>query len=73
MTIPDLTAHAAGMSATGGGALIAAWLTWRIWRRVFRTLITCVIVAVVVYVAFPDVAQRLVHHLPQPTGVSTDQ
>jgi hypothetical protein len=24
-------------------------------------------------VAFPDVAQRLVHHLPQPTGVSTDQ
>jgi hypothetical protein len=73
MSIPDLTTHAAGLSATGGGALVAAWLTWRLWRRVLRTLITCVVVAVVVYVAFPDVAQRLVQHLPHPTGVSTDQ
>lgn len=73
MTIPDWTTHAAGISATGGGALIAAWLTWRIWRRVLRTLITCVVVAVVVYVAFPDVARRLVHQMPSPTGVSTDR
>ena len=73
MTIPDLTTHAAGLSATGGGALLAAWLTWRLWRRILRTVITCVVVAVVVYLAFPNVAQRLVEHLPQLTGVSTGQ
>ncbi|CAN5669287.1 hypothetical protein BH09ACT8_BH09ACT8_60170 [soil metagenome] len=73
MSIPDLTTHAAGLSATGGGALLAAWLAWRWWRRVLRTIITCVAVAVVVYVAFPDVAQRLVQQLPQSAGVSIDR
>ncbi len=71
MGILDLTAQSAVMPATGAGALIAAWLTWRLWRRVLRTVITCVVVAVVVYLAFPDVAHRMVEHIPALTSTDT--
>ena len=45
MGIAYLTSHFAGMSATGAGALVAAWFAWRIWRRLLRTVITCMVVA----------------------------
>jgi hypothetical protein len=72
MTIPDLTTHAAGMSATGAGALAAAWFTWRLWQRIIRTVITCLVVGVVVYLAFPDLAHHFMGDDPAPavtTGV----
>lgn len=69
MGIAYLTSHFAGMSATGVGALLAAWLVWRIWRRLLRTVITCMVVALVVYFAFPGVAHRVMGD--QPASATT--
>lgn len=71
MSIPDLTTHAVGMSATGAGALAAAWFTWRLWQRVIRTVITCLVVGLVVYLAFPDLAHRLSGDGPAPVTTNT--
>jgi hypothetical protein len=66
-----LTTHLAGVSAAGGGALIAAWLVWRLWRRLLRAVITCLVVALVVYFAFPGVAHRLLGDMPVPAPTNT--
>lgn len=71
MGILDLATHSAVMPATGASALIAAWLTWRIWRRLFRVVIMCLAVGLVVYLAFPDVAQRFPGELHTPTTSNT--
>jgi hypothetical protein len=73
MGIAYLAAHFAGMSATGAGALVAAWIVWRIWRRLLRTVITCMVVALVVYFACPGVAHRLVGDQPAPTTTGDQQ
>jgi hypothetical protein len=72
MGIAYLTTHFAGVSATGAGALIAAWFAWRLWRRLLRAVITCLVVGLVVYFAFPDVAHRLVGDVPAPATTNTN-
>jgi hypothetical protein len=66
-----LTSHFAGLSAAGGGALIAAWLVWRLWRRLLRVVITCLVVALVVYFAFPGVAHQLIGDMHSPASTNT--
>jgi hypothetical protein len=72
MGIAYLTTHFVGLSATGTGALIAAWFVWRLWRRLLRTAITCVVVGLVVYFAFPGVAHRLMGDVPAPVTTNTN-
>ncbi|MET0456584.1 MAG: hypothetical protein ABW137_32515 [Mycobacterium sp.] len=59
MDVQDLVDQFAQASVPGLGALIAAWLTWRLWRRLLRAAIACVVVGVVLYVAFPGVTRQL--------------
>ena len=61
MDIHDLLAHFGGASLPGAGALIAAWLTWRLWRRLFRAALACLVVGVGLYLAFPSEARELLH------------
>jgi hypothetical protein len=72
MGILYLTTHLAGVSAASAGALIAAWFVWRLWRRLLRTAITCLVVGLVVYLAFPGVAHRLLGDVPAPTTTNTN-
>jgi 4-amino-4-deoxy-L-arabinose transferase-like glycosyltransferase len=61
--ISDLTAHFAHAPASATAAVLAAWLAWRLWRRLFRAVIACAIVGVVVYLAFPQVMPHLVQEV----------
>jgi hypothetical protein len=61
MDVQYLVNHFGNASLPGLGALIAAWLTWRLWRRLFRAALACIVVGMVLYVAFPGVAHELIH------------
>jgi hypothetical protein len=72
MDIHGLVAHLGDASLPGAGALIAAWLTWRLWRRLFRAALVCLVVGVGLYLAFPSEARQLlhdVHDVPAGSGV----
>lgn len=67
MDVQHLVDHFANASVPGLGALLAAWLAWRLWRRLLRAAIACAVVGLALYVAFPGMADRLVDefgHLP---------
>jgi uncharacterized membrane protein YhfC len=66
--ISDLTTHFAHAPASATAAVVGAWLVWRLWRRLFRAAIACVVVGAVVYVAFPQVMPQLVQHV---RGITT--
>jgi uncharacterized membrane protein YfcA len=71
MGILDLTTHFATVSTTGVGALIAAWFAWRLWRRLLRAVIACVVVGLVVYLMFRGVVQQLVRDERAPATSNT--
>jgi len=71
MGISDLATHFATVSTTGVGSLIAVWFAWRLWRRLLRAVIACVVVGLVVYLMFPGVVQQLLRDERAPATSKT--
>jgi hypothetical protein len=70
MDVQHLVDNFAHASLPGFGALIAAWLAWRLWRRIIRAAVACVVVGVVLYVAFPGLAHQLIPNVLGGTGLT---
>jgi hypothetical protein len=64
--------HLAGISATGLGALMSAWLVWRLWRRLFRAAIAFAVIGLAAYVMFPNAVAHVIRDERAPATTSDE-